>query len=260
MKPYINSLLLTFQEPIQTLSSENLAKSDYDCIRSNSGVNAPEAVPDNVDKVEHDIKIIDLEDNSCAPDNMIIITNDNGIDSVSDRSDSDDRTDNDNKENYSPRHKSVIHPPSEKPLCSEHSKNYNKAPDSYCDGCFNLLFNSSSTIPQVFAAMRDWHPSIQRKINLLVEEILKKGAHVDDMDGLEGNTMLHYACKSASEGVGSSDMASSLVRSLLEKGASIKLRSRWTDMLPLHFAAYFNCPDILEILLDASYNSGFYKI
>ena len=104
--------------------------------------------------------------------------------------------------------------------------------------------------------MREWVPANQKRMDILINQLLERGVHVDDMDGLEGNTMLHYACKSASEGVGCLEHAKSLVKMLLELGASYKVRSRWTDMLPLHVAAYFDCPDIIEILLDASANSG----
>ena len=34
------------------------------------------------------------------------------------------------------------------------------------------------------------------------------------------------------------------------------MRARWTDMLPLHYAAYFDCDKIIELLVKASGASG----
>ena len=210
--------------------------------------------------IEHDLQIIDLEnkeiDSSCASEdcNKTPVLSDAPYDILY------SEFNNDNKENtiYMPRTKAIMHPPSEKPLCENHQSCPEESVKVDCDDCFNLLLEPSTSISQIFAAMREWMPGSQKKMNLLVEEITKKGAHVDDMDGLEGNTMLHYACKSASEGVGSSEMAQLLVKHLLHAGANYRLRARWTDMLPLHFAAYFNCPEILNVLLDVSDNTGKY--
>ena len=237
--------------------------------------------------VENDVKLIDLEDdikdsNLCAVesteklvDNLYdadlkqvdscIEVNGNQVKLNEEALDSQDTNNtesscDDNKENSEQftvsRTKPIVHTPSEKPLCQKHAQNSNQLIKTDCDDCFSLLSHPNTSISQIFGAMREWMPGSQKKMNVLVEEILKRGAHIDDMDGLEGNTMLHYACKSASEGIGSSDMAKQLVKDLIDKGANLKLRSRWTDMLPLHFAAYFNCPEILEVLLDASSNSG----
>ena len=240
---------------------------------------------DNIN-VETDVKLIDLEDdikdsNLCAVDSSDKLLNNtcgedkdlnssiennenednlNGQPFISQNTETTDSSCDENKENseehFVSRTKPIVHTPAEKPLCQKHASIANQLIKIDCDDCFSLLLSPSTTISQIFGAMREWMPGSQKKMNVLVDEILKRGAHIDDMDGLEGNTMLHYACKSASEGIGSSDMAKHLVKDLIEKGANFKLRSRWTDMLPLHFAAYFNCPDVLEVLLDASSNSG----
>jgi len=100
--------------------------------------------------------------------------------------------------------------------------------------------------------MRQWSPGVQTNLDIVVKEILSRGAHVDDVDGLTGMTLLHFACKSASEGVGDVEKAVSLVEYLIQEGASVRLRARWTDMLPLHYAAYFDCDKIIELLVKAS--------
>ena len=223
-----------------------------------SNLNAVESTEKIVDNYDPDKKFescIEINENNVKSNEELLDNHD--VDSIESSCD-------ENKENSEQpplsRTKPIVHSPSEKPLCQKHTKSSNQLIKTDCDECFSLLSNQTTSISQIFGAMREWMPGSQKKMNVLVDEILRRGAHIDDMDGLEGNTMLHYACKSASEGIGSSDMAKQLVKDLIDKGANFKLRSRWTDMLPLHFAAYFNCPEILEVLLDASSNSGKYTV
>ena len=53
--------------------------------------------------------------------------------------------------------------------------------------------------------------------SLTSSQILSRGAHIDDVDGLTGMTLLHFACKSASEGVGDVEKAVSLVEYLIKE-------------------------------------------
>ena len=43
---------------------------------------------------------------------------------------------------------------------------------------------------------------------------------------------------------------------MLLKGADISQKCRWTDMLPLHYAAFFDAATILKVLLEASKTRG----
>ena len=64
-----------------------------------------------------------------------------------------------------------------------------------------LSCSPETTIPQIFAVMRQWIPSIQHNMSSLTREVLRRGAHIDDRDGLSDLTLLHYAVKSgAGEG------------------------------------------------------------
>ena len=50
--------------------------------------------------------------------------------------------------------------------------------------------------------MRQWVPQTQRNMAALSRQVLRRGANVNDRDGLTDLTLLHYACKSgAGEGV-----------------------------------------------------------
>jgi hypothetical protein len=40
------------------------------------------------------------------------------------------------------------------------------------------------------------------------------------------------------------------------QGADVSLRCRWTDMLPVHYAAFFNAASVIRVLLKASGSKG----
>lgn len=87
-----------------------------------------------------------------------------------------------------------------------------------------------TTVPELFAIVRQWVPQVQHKIDVIgnevswwegagpagtrvtpepvsltrlsVPQILKRGCHVNDRDGLTDMTLLHYSCKAGAHGVG----------------------------------------------------------
>lgn len=87
-------------------------------------------------------------------------------------------------------------------------------------------------------------------------QVLRRGAHVNDRDGLTDMTLLHYACKAGARGVGDLTCATQTVGILLDCGADASLRCRWTDMAAIHYAAYFDVSPVIELLLRASRKSG----
>lgn len=58
--------------------------------------------------------------------------------------------------------------------------------------------------------------------------------------------------------VSSGDPAAALRLSsqLISLGADVSLRSRWTNMNALHYAAYFDVPELIRVLLKASKPRG----
>ncbi|KAK2510888.1 hypothetical protein Q9966_016798 [Columba livia] len=64
-------------------------------------------------------------------------------------------------------------------------------------------------------------------------------------------TLLHYACKAGAHGVGDPAAAVRLSTRLLALGGDVGLRSRWTHMNALHYAAYFDVPELIRTLLRA---------
>uniref|UniRef100_A0A674II96 CAP-Gly domain-containing protein n=1 Tax=Terrapene triunguis TaxID=2587831 RepID=A0A674II96_9SAUR len=68
--------------------------------------------------------------------------------------------------------------------------------------CQEILYDPKTTVPELFAIIRQWVPQVQHKIDVIGSEILKRGCHVNDRDGLTDMTLLHYACKAGAHGVG----------------------------------------------------------
>lgn len=55
---------------------------------------------------------------------------------------------------------------------------------------------------------------------------------------------------------GDAETAASFARQLLALGADPNLRSRWTNMRALHYAAYFDVPQLIRVVLQASQPGG----
>ena len=97
--------------------------------------------------------------------------------------------------------------------------------------------------------MRQWVPQTQHAVDLLVTEVLKRGAHPDDRDSLTDMTLLMYSCKAGASGVGNVGASVKIVNYLVELGADLEARCRWTDMTALHYATYFDVAPVLTSLL-----------
>ncbi|XP_054557207.1 CAP-Gly domain-containing linker protein 4 isoform X1 [Talpa occidentalis] len=95
-----------------------------------------------------------------------------------------------------------------------------------------------------------YFPSLQHQC--LQTVILKRGCNVNDRDGLTDMTLLHYTCKSGAHGIGDVDTAVKFATQLINLGADVSLRSRWTNMNALHYAAYFDVPELIRVVLKTS--------
>ncbi|MEE6473639.1 hypothetical protein FKM82_010116 [Ascaphus truei] len=118
--------------------------------------------------------------------------------------------------------------------------------------CHDILYDPNTSIPELFAILRQWVPQVQQNIDLIGSEILKRGCSVNDRDGLTDMTLLHYTCKSGAQGIGDAETAAKFASRLIDIGADIGLRSRWTNMNALHYAAYFDVPELIQVILKAS--------
>ncbi|XP_076834043.1 CAP-Gly domain-containing linker protein 4 isoform X3 [Brachyhypopomus gauderio] len=118
--------------------------------------------------------------------------------------------------------------------------------------CREVLFDPRTTVPELFAVLRQWVPQVQKNIGVIGSEILKRGCGVNDRDGLTDMSLLHYSCKAGAPGIGDATEAASFARKLLALGADPSLRSRWTNMSALHYAAYFDVPPLIRVVLQAS--------
>ncbi|XP_021556502.1 CAP-Gly domain-containing linker protein 3 isoform X2 [Neomonachus schauinslandi] len=147
------------------------------------------------------------------------------------------------------RQKPVVHPSAPAPLPKDYAFTFFDPNDPACQ---EILFDPQTTIPELFAIVRQWVPQVQHKIDVIGNEILRRGCHVNDRDGLTDMTLLHYACKAGAHGVGDPAAAVRLSQQLLTLGADVTLRSRWTNMNALHYAAYFDVPDLVRVLLKGA--------
>ncbi|XP_064626723.1 CAP-Gly domain-containing linker protein 3-like isoform X2 [Lineus longissimus] len=151
------------------------------------------------------------------------------------------------------REKPFIHLAVDPPLCHTCQKLDLTFFDPSCPGCSGILANTEQTgIPEIFAILRQWTPQSQQNIETLIKEILQRGANPNDRDGLTDMTLLHFAAKAGAHGMGDATAACKAVNLLISSGADVFIRCRWTNMSALHYAAYFDCPAVIRVLLKAS--------
>ncbi|XP_040917068.1 CAP-Gly domain-containing linker protein 4-like isoform X2 [Toxotes jaculatrix] len=143
----------------------------------------------------------------------------------------------------------VIHQVASAPMPSDYEFSFFDPSELQCR---EVLLDPRTTIPELFAVLRQWVPQVQKNIDLIGNEILKRGCGVNDRDGLTDMSLLHYCCKAGAPGIGDADTAASFARQLLGLGADPNLRSRWTNMRALHYAAYFDVPQLIRVVLQAS--------
>lgn len=146
----------------------------------------------------------------------------------------------------------ITHAPVDAPLCSNCRQLDLEYFDPSCPGCREILNDPKTSVAQIFACMRQWVPQTQRNIAGLVQQVLKRGANINDRDGLTDMTLLHFACKAGASGVGDASAATKTVKSLLLHGADVNMRCKWTQMSSLHYAAYFDAAPIIQLLLETS--------
>ncbi|XP_061683106.1 CAP-Gly domain-containing linker protein 3 [Syngnathoides biaculeatus] len=147
------------------------------------------------------------------------------------------------------RRRAVVHPSAQAPLPKDYAFTFFDPNDP---ACAEILTDPRTTVPELFAIVRQWVPQVQHKIDVIGDEILKRGCHVNDRDGLTDMTLLHYSCKAGAHGVGDPAAALRLTSQLISLGADVSLRSRWTNMNALHYAAYFDVPELVRVLLKAA--------
>ncbi|CAL8285723.1 unnamed protein product [Lota lota] len=143
----------------------------------------------------------------------------------------------------------VIHQVASAPMPSDCEFSFFDPSDHQCR---EVLLDPNTTVPELFAILRQWVPQVQKNVDLIGSEILKRGCGVNDRDGLTDMSLLHYCCKAGAPGIGDADTAASFARHLLALGGQPSLRSRWTNMRALHYAAYFDVPQLIRVVLQAS--------
>ena len=80
-------------------------------------------------------------------------------------------------------------------------------------------------------------------------QLISLGYGINDYDTVSGCTLLHFAARCGSKNVGTSETAVQCMKYLLEKDANIYMRDLWTSMMALHYAAFYNVPAVVDLLL-----------
>lgn len=70
------------------------------------------------------------------------------------------------------------------PKCDDCAKADKRFFDFDCLNCEALVADGRTSIAQLMAIARQWSHSVQSKMNVLVSEMLRRGAHADDRDAL----------------------------------------------------------------------------
>ncbi|XP_030826074.1 CAP-Gly domain-containing linker protein 3 [Camarhynchus parvulus] len=127
------------------------------------------------------------------------------------------------------RKKPMVHPAAPAPLPKDYAFTFFDPNDA---ACREILLDPRTSVPQLFAILRQWVPQVQHSVDVIGNEVRDGGtATVDDRDGLTHMTLLHYACKAGAHGVGDPAAAVRLSQRLLALGGDAgPLRSRWTHM------------------------------
>ncbi|XP_076813352.1 CAP-Gly domain-containing linker protein 4-like isoform X2 [Clavelina lepadiformis] len=141
-----------------------------------------------------------------------------------------------------------VHPVADIPLPSEIEEKENEIVflDPSIGEGKRLMNDKRTTIPQLFAIMRQFIGPLCSNIGIVVDEMLRRGIGINDVDSTTGMTMLHYAIR-ASALAEKSGLA--VVKRLLSNGADPCQRSLYTDMNALHMAAYFDVASIARLLV-----------
>ncbi|XP_015421835.1 PREDICTED: CAP-Gly domain-containing linker protein 4 isoform X2 [Myotis davidii] len=106
--------------------------------------------------------------------------------------------------------------------------------------CQEILFDPKTSVSELFAILRQWVPQVQQNIDVIGNEILKRGCNVNDRDGLTDMTLLHYTCKSGAHGI---DVDATC--------------SDFNFGTALHIAAYNLCAGTVKCLLELGANPAF---
>ncbi|XP_072023848.1 CAP-Gly domain-containing linker protein 3-like [Amphiura filiformis] len=144
----------------------------------------------------------------------------------------------------------IIHPPEDAPMCTTCKRMKLTFFDPSCTDCLDIVQDPDTTVAEIFAIIRQWIPQVQEHIFLFGQELLSRDFHLDDRDGLTDMTLLHYACKAGSHGFADGERALKLARQLLRANADPSFICYWTGMNALHYAAFFNAPQMIELLLE----------
>ena len=69
------------------------------------------------------------------------------------------------------RDKPMVHPAVDPPLCEMCQKMEMAFFDPNCPGCQDLLTSPDTTLPEIYAVLRQWTPQTQQSLEILIREV-----------------------------------------------------------------------------------------
>lgn len=70
--------------------------------------------------------------------------------------------------------RTMIHPCVDPPLCDNCTRLELSFFDPLCPDCREILMNPGTTVPEIFAILRQWTPQTQQSVELIVDEVRQK--------------------------------------------------------------------------------------
>ncbi len=93
--------------------------------------------------------------------------------------------------NIPQREKPMVHPAVDPPLCQQCQQMELTFFDPNCPNCQEILMNQNTSVPQIFAILRQWTPQTQQSLELLIREV---GMLVKTHQGVNRESLRNIYC------------------------------------------------------------------
>eukprot|EP00055_Hartaetosiga_balthica_P000902 m.137735 g.137735 ORF g.137735 m.137735 type:complete len:557 (-) comp12254_c0_seq1:99-1769(-) len=131
-------------------------------------------------------------------------------------------------------------------------------PQEHVKHCRLALPTNAGAHP-FFTVMRNGYKLVHRDYDTFHRVLIDTSTSdlsVDTFDPVTGCTSLHYVSKAGGRSEQDDEAAAKLVRDLIRNGSDTNKQCLGRGMTPIMYAAFFNCPKVLDVLLRSTSLSG----